>query len=170
MPRPYDGITFLYCHHGIAAFDMLGFYFKLEVTITCGIMIDSEVLHQVFLVFPNNLSTVDTAISSTVRLFNPRVGDVGSGVVLELMQNKISTVPKDLGGRSSVGRCIVYSVSDGIAIYQRQFVKAGVRDDIAVGRAACSPGVTLDVVHRKVVIIGAAALGVEFKGCVALFE
>ena len=90
-------------------------------------------------------------------------------MVLELLQHK-GNVRVGEAAVIGVRRCIVYSVSYSIAVHQGQFIEARVRDDIAVGRATCSPGVTLDVVHRKVPGGGAAAFRTKFKGVVALFE
>ena len=49
----------------------------------------------------------------------------------------------------SISMYVVVAIYDGVAIDQRNFIIAWVRDDIAVGRATRRPEIALDVVHRS---------------------
>ena len=85
---------------------------------------------------------------------NPRVGDVLTGVVLKVRQNKSP------GITGLVGTFILTTVLDGVAINQGNFIIARVGNDIAVGGVA-QCGVAFDVVGRQVVIVRCIALGIQ---------
>ena len=85
------------------------------------------------------------------------------------MQNDIGIIILYDGRRTGVGRGVLRSVGDGIAVNQGKLIEAWMRDDVAVSCVAWRDS-TFDVVRGEVVVGRATALGTLFEFVVARFE
>ena len=128
MPGSYHGAALGDGDDGIAVLDGRGGDLELHEGIGAAAR-HGEASHETTLICPHQLGTI-RSVGTAARLRDPRVGDVLSGVVLEMLED-ISTAVRGL-----VRTWIVAAVLDGVAIDQWDAVVAGRGDDVTVGGAA----------------------------------
>ena len=158
MPRPNDCAALHHSDDGIAVLDFIGGNFELHESIIVGIAhnLGCAKLHQSGFICPNHLGIVHPMVGSTVGLLYPRVVDVLTGVVLEMLKHMSA------GNGGLISMTVGCTVLDGIAIDQRDAIVSRGRNEITIRGLFNIIASTISTRVCKVIRVTYSAFGRSF--------